>query len=190
MNAPRSRVRWLLVGFLAYAGAGALLVWGVYVAASRIETSATAAERERMYREFSTYNAAEVAMLWRARKASLSRVDTVFVDKIRRVRVLVPSVPDTIREQVPAVDSALVACEELAAVSDSMRTALAGVDSAQAKRDTSHAVALLAARDTTKAFRDSLEHSRNAAARRPGWRGTLAGFLAGAVAGAAAVIGR
>jgi hypothetical protein len=179
-------------------------VWGVVIAlamaaglvvayraaAARVRSSATAAERARMYGELAAYNAAEVAMLWRARMATLRRVDTVFVDKIRRVRVLVPAVPDTIREQVPAVDSALSACEELAAVSDSMRTALAGVDSAQARRDSTHAGALLAARDTTAAVRDSLEHARTAGARRPGWRVAVAGFLAGLVAGASAVVGR
>jgi hypothetical protein len=186
MNAPRSAFRWLLVGFLACA----LVAWGIKAAASRITASATEAERSRMAREFSTYNAAEVAMLWRARMATVRRVDTVFAEKIRRVRVLVPAVPDTIREQVPAVDSALTACEELATVADSMRTALAGVDSAQARRDSSHAGALLAARDTTRAVRDSLEHARTAGARRPGWRVAFAGFFAGLVAGASAVVGR
>lgn len=190
MTAPRSSFRWWLVWALALAGACALVVWGLKSGASRIRSSATAAERSRVYGELSAYNAAEVAMLWRARMATVRRVDTVFAERIRRVRVLVPAVPDTIREQVPAVDSALTACEELASVADSMRTALADVDSAQARRDSSHAVALIAAHDTTAAVRDSLERVRTAGARRPGWRVAVAGFFAGLVAGASAVVGR
>jgi hypothetical protein len=186
MTAPRTAFRWLLAGILACA----LVACGLTVAASRIRSSATAAERARMAREFSAYNAAEVEMLWRARVATVQRVDTVFAEKIRNVRVLVPAVPDTIREQVPAVDSALTACDELAAVSDSMRTALAAVDSVQATRDSAQAFALIATRDTTSAVRDSLTVARTAAARRLGWRGAVAGFLAGIVAGAGAVAGR
>lgn len=189
MTSSRS-FRLRLAGLLVAVACVGAIAWGIATAASHIKASATEAERSRIYRDMSTYNSAEVAMLWRARMATVRRVDTVFAERIRRVRVLVPAVPDTIREQVPAVDSALTACEELAAVSDSMRTALAGVDSAQARRDSSHAFALVAARDTTAAVRDSLEHARTAGARRPGWRGVGASFLAGIVAGASAVFGR